>query len=57
MFFTPPLPRELLCEVVKLKMSVYDLDAPADPSLEDYLRCFLDASVKTLWPRGWMQSR
>ncbi|KAK2817718.1 hypothetical protein Q7C36_021651 [Tachysurus vachellii] len=33
------------------------LDAATDQSLEDYLKCFLEVSVKTLWPRGWMQSR
>lgn len=49
--------REVLCEVVRLKMSRYELDAATDQSLEDYLKCFLEASVKTLWPRGWMQSR
>ncbi|XP_026784981.3 ubinuclein-1 isoform X2 [Pangasianodon hypophthalmus] len=49
--------REVLCEVVRLKMSSYELDAPSNQSLEDYLKSFLEASVKTLWPRGWMQSR
>ncbi|XP_060754550.1 ubinuclein-1 [Neoarius graeffei] len=49
--------RELLREVVRLKMSGYELDAPANQSLEDYLKSFFEASVKTLWPRGWMQSR
>ncbi|XP_047658772.1 ubinuclein-1 isoform X2 [Tachysurus fulvidraco] len=49
--------REVLCEVVRLKMSRYELDAATDQSLEDYLKSFLEASVKTLWPRGWMQSR
>ncbi|MCJ8747680.1 hypothetical protein PDJAM_G00156200 [Pangasius djambal] len=49
--------RELLCEVVRLKMSSYELDVPSNQSLEDFLKSFLEASVKTLWPRGWMQSR
>lgn len=55
MGFFPP--RGLLCEVVRLKMSSYELDSPDNQSLEDYLKSFLEASVKTLWPRGWMQSR
>ncbi|KAF7689811.1 ubinuclein-1 [Silurus meridionalis] len=49
--------RELVCEVVRLKMRSFELEPPADQSLEDYLKCFLEASVKTLWPRGWIQSR
>lgn len=46
-----------MCDVVKLKMSRFELEAAGDQSLEDYLKSFLEASVKTLWPRGWMQSR
>lgn len=38
-------------------MSIYELNTNTDQSLEDYLKSFLEASVKTLWPRGWMQSR
>ncbi|KAF4074868.1 hypothetical protein AMELA_G00228270 [Ameiurus melas] len=49
--------RELLCEVVRMKMSSFELDAPCNQSLEGYLKSFLEAKVKTLWPRGWMQSR
>ncbi|XP_053471783.1 ubinuclein-1 isoform X2 [Ictalurus furcatus] len=49
--------RESLCEVVRMKMSSYALDAPGNQSLEGYLKGFLEARVKTLWPRGWMQSR
>ncbi|XP_072513584.1 ubinuclein-1 isoform X2 [Salminus brasiliensis] len=49
--------RELLSELVKLKMSCYDLEAPGGPSLEEYLRTFLEDDVKPLWPKGWMQSR
>ncbi|XP_017312950.1 ubinuclein-1 isoform X2 [Ictalurus punctatus] len=46
-----------LCEVVRMKMSSYAPGAPGNPSLEGYLKGFLEARVKTLWPRGWMQSR
>ncbi|XP_026861961.2 ubinuclein-1 isoform X2 [Electrophorus electricus] len=49
--------RELLGEVVRLKMSSYELEAITGPSLEEYLRTFLEAEVKPLWPKGWMQSR
>ncbi|XP_057188792.1 ubinuclein-1 isoform X1 [Triplophysa rosa] len=49
--------RELICEIVNLKMTIYDLESPACSSLEEYLKMFLEAEVKPLWPKGWMQSR
>ncbi|XP_022530637.2 ubinuclein-1 isoform X2 [Astyanax mexicanus] len=49
--------RELLSEVVKMKMNCYELETAGGPSLEEYLRTFLEDNVKPLWPKGWMQSR
>ncbi|XP_077061377.1 ubinuclein-1 isoform X4 [Siphateles boraxobius] len=49
--------RELLCEIVSLKMMIYDSVSPACSGLEEYLKAFLEADVKPLWPKGWMQSR
>ncbi|KAA0722560.1 Ubinuclein-1 HIRA-binding protein [Triplophysa tibetana] len=49
--------RELLCEIVSLKMTIYDLESPSCSGLEEYLKVFLEAVVKSLWPKGWMQSR
>ncbi|XP_051983278.1 ubinuclein-1 isoform X2 [Xyrauchen texanus] len=49
--------RELLFEIVNLKMISYDFESPACSSLEEYLKTFLEADVKPLWPRGWMQAR
>ncbi|XP_056628649.1 ubinuclein-1 isoform X3 [Triplophysa dalaica] len=49
--------RELICEIVNLKMTIYDLESPSCSSLEEYLKVFLEAEVKPLWPKGWMQSR
>ncbi|XP_036413730.1 ubinuclein-1 [Colossoma macropomum] len=49
--------RLLLSELVKLKMNCYELEAPDSPSLEEYLRTFLEDYVKPMWPKGWMQSR
>ncbi|XP_067298209.1 ubinuclein-1 isoform X2 [Pseudorasbora parva] len=49
--------RELLCEIVNLKMMIYDSESPECSSLEEYLKAFLEADIKPLWPRGWMQSR
>ncbi|XP_037706284.1 ubinuclein-1-like isoform X1 [Choloepus didactylus] len=49
--------RELLCQVVKLKLESYDLERSKAQSLEDYVKAFLDTEVKPLWPKGWMQAR
>ncbi|XP_056318510.1 ubinuclein-1 isoform X2 [Danio aesculapii] len=49
--------RELLCEIVNVKMMIYDSESPCCSSLEEYLKAFLEADVKSLWPKGWMQSR
>ncbi|XP_058142510.1 ubinuclein-1 isoform X2 [Dasypus novemcinctus] len=49
--------RELLCQVVKIKLESYDLGRNKAQSLEDYVKAFLDAEVKPLWPKGWMQAR
>ncbi|KAI4903323.1 hypothetical protein NFI96_015941, partial [Prochilodus magdalenae] len=48
--------RELLFELVKMKMSCYELEAPGSQGLEEYLRTFLEDYVKPVWPKGWMQS-
>ncbi|XP_048053760.1 ubinuclein-1 isoform X2 [Megalobrama amblycephala] len=49
--------REFLCELVNMKMMIYDSESPASSSLEEYLKAFLESDVKPLWPKGWMQSR
>uniref|UniRef100_A0A8C0GAS2 Ubinuclein 1 n=1 Tax=Chelonoidis abingdonii TaxID=106734 RepID=A0A8C0GAS2_CHEAB len=49
--------KELLCHVVKIKLDGYELEKNKAQSLEDYVKTFLDAEVKPLWPKGWMQSR
>nr|XP_014688579.1 ubinuclein-1 isoform X1 [Equus asinus] len=49
--------RELLCHVVKIKLESYDLERNKAQSWEDYVKAFLDAEVKPLWPKGWMQAR
>uniref|UniRef100_A0A8C8SDN2 Ubinuclein 1 n=1 Tax=Pelusios castaneus TaxID=367368 RepID=A0A8C8SDN2_9SAUR len=49
--------RELLCHVVKIKLDGYELEKNKAQSLEDYVKIFLDAEVKPLWPKGWMQAR
>ncbi|XP_070269151.1 ubinuclein-1 isoform X1 [Myotis yumanensis] len=50
--------RELLCHVVKIKLESYDLEKNNKVhSWEDYVKVFLDAEVRPLWPKGWMQAR
>lgn len=50
--------RELLCHVVKIKLESYDLEKNNKAhSWEDYVKAFLDAEVRPLWPKGWMQAR
>ncbi|XP_075422282.1 ubinuclein-1 isoform X3 [Ascaphus truei] len=49
--------RQLLCQLVRIKVDMYEPERSGMQSLEDYLKSFLDADVKPLWPRGWMQAR
>ncbi|KAM3917245.1 ubinuclein-1 [Leptodactylus fuscus] len=49
--------RQLLCQLVRMKVDLYEPDGIGMSSLEDYLKTFLDEDVKPLWPRGWMQAR
>ncbi|KAM6424016.1 ubinuclein-1 isoform 1-T3 [Liasis olivaceus] len=49
--------RDLLCQGVKIKLDGYDLEKNKAQSMEDYVKTFLDAEVKPLWPKGWMQAR
>ncbi|KAG8433400.1 hypothetical protein GDO86_017615 [Hymenochirus boettgeri] len=49
--------RQLLCQLLRTKVDLYEPQESAMQSMEDYLKSFLDGEVKTLWPRGWMQAR
>uniref|UniRef100_A0A8C9RDZ9 Ubinuclein 1 n=1 Tax=Scleropages formosus TaxID=113540 RepID=A0A8C9RDZ9_SCLFO len=49
--------RDFLCSVVGLKVGSYELEKNKSQSPEEYLKAFLEAEVKPLWPKGWMQSR
>ncbi|KAL4624437.1 ubinuclein-1 isoform X1 [Arapaima gigas] len=49
--------RDFLCSVVGLKVDSYELERNKSQSAEEYLKAFLEAEVKPLWPKGWMQSR
>ncbi|XP_068082764.1 ubinuclein-1 isoform X2 [Anabrus simplex] len=47
--------RELLCEVVRIKLQCADLKKSRKETAEDILRNFLEKEVKSLWPPGWMK--
>ncbi|XP_073429086.1 ubinuclein-2 isoform X2 [Dendrobates tinctorius] len=49
--------RNLLCNLVKIKLGCYELDPNKSQTAEDYLKSFMETEVKPLWPKGWMQSR
>ncbi|CAH2307884.1 Hypothetical predicted protein [Pelobates cultripes] len=49
--------RQLLCQLVRLKVDMFESEGNSMLTLEDYLKSFLDVEVKPLWPRGWMQAR
>lgn len=49
--------RSLLCNLVRVKLSCYELEGKNTLSLEDYLKAFMETEVKPLWPKGWMQAR
>ncbi|KAL1005921.1 hypothetical protein UPYG_G00065660 [Umbra pygmaea] len=50
--------RSLLCNLVRVKLSCYELESSqCSLSVEDYLKAFMENEVKPLWPKGWMQAR
>uniref|UniRef100_A0A096MCB4 Ubinuclein 2a n=1 Tax=Poecilia formosa TaxID=48698 RepID=A0A096MCB4_POEFO len=49
--------RTLLCNLVSVKLSCYEMENQCTLSVEDYLKAFLENEVKPLWPKGWMQTR
>ncbi|ESN93593.1 hypothetical protein HELRODRAFT_88379 [Helobdella robusta] len=49
--------RELLCDVVQLRLVHYNMSRIKSQTADEHIRQFLDAEVKNLWPPGWMQTR
>ncbi|XP_043535892.1 ubinuclein-2-like isoform X3 [Chiloscyllium plagiosum] len=49
--------RDLLCNLVKIKLGCYELEQNKSQSAEDYLKAFMETEVKPIWPKGWMQAR
>lgn len=46
-----------MCNLVRVKLGFYELEAQSSVSPEDYLKLFMETEVKPLWPKGWMQAR
>ncbi|XP_064636861.1 ubinuclein-2-like isoform X2 [Lineus longissimus] len=49
--------RELLCDVIRVKMMSYEMSKMRTQSAEEYLKTFLGTEIKPMWPKGWMQTR
>ena len=49
--------RDLLCQIVGIKMRMFDTYKFRSQTAEEYLRKFLENEVKVLWPQGWIQTR
>lgn len=49
--------RNLLREIVGIKMSMFDTYKFRNQTAEEYIRKFLENEVKVLWPQGWIQTR
>ena len=49
--------RSLVCDIVRIKMEAYEVAKVRSQTPDEYLRAFLDAEIKALWPQGWMQTR
>eukprot|EP00794_Sanderia_malayensis_P006853 gene6853-7622_t len=49
--------RDLLCEVVAIKVQLYKMLKSRSMTAEEYIKDFLENDVRKLWPKGWMTSR
>lgn len=49
--------KSLLCEIVRIKMHMFDTYKFRNQTAEEYLKTFLDNEIKILWPQGWIQTR
>ncbi|KAK7485938.1 hypothetical protein BaRGS_00022804 [Batillaria attramentaria] len=54
--WTPDI-KKLLCQIVSVKMQMFDTYRNRNQTAEEYLKTFLDNEVKPLWPQGWIQTR
>ncbi|XP_077428119.1 ubinuclein-1 [Vanacampus margaritifer] len=49
--------REVLHNVLRGKLSVFQSTSEGTQQLEKYIKAILVKDIKPLWPKGWMQSR
>lgn len=57
LLFVVCLIRELLADIVKIKMEHYDMSKVRSLSAEEYLKAFFEMELKPIWPQGWIQTR
>ncbi|XP_028397602.1 ubinuclein-1-like [Dendronephthya gigantea] len=49
--------RNLLCDVVGIKVELYLMSKSRSTTAEEALKGFLETEVRPLWPKGWMTTR
>lgn len=49
--------RQLLCDVVEMKIKIFEMSKTRAQSAEEHLKVFFENDVRPLWPKGWMTSR
>ena len=49
--------RSCLCDVITVKMNSYDVLKVKGQTAEEFIKEFLENEIRSLWPKGWMQSR
>ncbi|XP_068718236.1 ubinuclein-1-like isoform X1 [Montipora capricornis] len=49
--------RGLLCDVVQMKIKIFEMSKTRAQSAEEFLKHFFENEVRPLWPKGWMTSR
>ncbi|KAL9973844.1 hypothetical protein ACROYT_G020350 [Oculina patagonica] len=49
--------RQLLCDVVQMKIKIFEMSKTRTQTAEEHLKLFFENDVRPLWPKGWMTSR
>ncbi|XP_071534378.1 uncharacterized protein yem isoform X2 [Panulirus ornatus] len=49
--------RKLLCDVVHVRVQFWQMIKKRSETPEEYIRAFLDSEVRSIWPKGWMNTR
>jgi len=49
--------RQLLCNVVQVRVSAWQIVKKRSETPEEHIKGFLDTEVRTLWPKGWVNAK